>query len=339
MAISEIFAFLVHPTKNEESTPELSGVQVRLAGDLFAHLSEIFSKSQTECNIDVALRPKPNGDQLNDFRDSLLSFARDGTLASASNLAIRLSRNTTHRSGLGLFFAIRASMGGDTSVLLSRFPTDTAILVDDISGKLNVKFLDKVFVKTYYTYKAALFRGRPVRGSFWDGAVLDKQINSGRDDASRYWVHDFLEADFKTTSHHGSTRLARAISDASAGASFEVKREIHHLAALAENLDGRSTSVLDFLDRFGASEAVRERVISKAGEKAASERFLFSREAYNSVVSYRSVETAEGAIVTAHSSIFEEVFKYETLSRDGGAELVRLSTEGILAADKLKRSK
>ena len=224
-------------------------------------------------------------------------------------------------------------------IFLSRFPTETAILVDDGEGGLNVKFLDKVFVKTYYTYKAALFSGIVAKGEFWDGRVLDKQINAGKDEASQYWVKGFLEGEFKVNSHHGTTRLARALVDASAGASFDEKRELHHLAAMAENLDGKNTSISSFLRKFEVSERVSNRVRSKVRPLALDESFQFAKQAYNSVISFRTVETAEGAILTALSSDFEKVFTYETVSRDGAREMVKLSTVGFLAADKLRRSK
>ncbi len=340
MPITEVFAFLVQPLKGENAEIVSTGVTIQLTGDLFAHLSEVYRKSLNECQIEVALSPSGDGStQHNYFQEIVMEFADLGGLASATKFANRLSGCTTRRSGLGLLFVIRAVENSHVTVLLSRFPTETAILVDDGDGGLNVKFLDKVFVKTYYTYKAALFTGVIARGEFWDGRVLDKQISTGRDEASQYWVKGFLEGEFKVTSHHGTTRLARALADASAGASFDEKRELHHLAAVAENLNGKTTSVSDFIERFGVSDGVADRVRSKVKPSAQNEVFVFSKPAYNTVISFRTVETAEGAILTALSSEFEKVFTYETVSRDDTREKVRLTTEGFLAADKLRRSK
>jgi hypothetical protein len=212
-------------------------------------------------------------------------------------------------------------------------------LVDDDQGQLNVKFLEKVFVKTYYSYKAAIFSGLIAKGEFWNGKVLDKQISSAKDEASQYWVKGFLEADFKVTSYHGTTRLARALADASAGATFDEKKELHHLAGIASNLEGKQISVNEFLDRFSVSDLVSNRVKSKMKPASLNEIFVFSRSAFNTVISFRTVETREGAILTAASADFEKVFSYETIAKDKDGERVRLVTEGILAVDKLRRSK
>jgi hypothetical protein len=340
MPITEVFAFLVHPQKGEEQVSVSSGVTVPLSGDLFSHLSEVYKKSLNECEIEVVLTPSGDGTvQHSHVRDVLLEFAGSGSLDSATTFATRLAGCTTRRSGLGLLFVIRATENSKTTILLSRFPTETAILVDDGEGGLNVKFLDKVFVKTYYTYKAALFTGVVAKGEFWEGSVLDKQINLGRDEASQYWVKGFLEAEFKVTSHHGTTRLARALVDASAGASFDAKRELHHLAAIAENLEGKSTSISKFIEKFSVGDEVADRIRANVKTSALDEVFVFSRPAYNSVIAYRTVETAEGAILTALSADFETIFSYETVGHEGTREKVRLSTVGLLATDKLRRSK
>lgn len=340
MSIREIFAFLVKPAKDEIVGQDVSGVRVPLNGDLFTHLSEVYRKSKLECEVEISLVPNGDGSQqVSAVRDLFVQFAETGQIEHATLFAKKLGSCSTRRSGLGLLFVIRCVEGEKITILLSRFPTDTAILVDDDEGHLSVKFLEKVFVKTYYTYKAALFSGLPTKGEFWSGKVLDKQISAGRDEASQYWVKGFLEAEFKLTGHHGTTRLARALADASAGASFDEKRELHHLAAIASNLEGQVTSFTKFFDRFGVSDKVSSRIKSKVKPSVLDEMFVFSRAAYNTVISYRTVETHEGAILTASSADFEKIFKYETISRGKDGEQVRLSTEGFLAADKLRRTK
>jgi hypothetical protein len=315
-------------------------VPVPLSGELFTHLSEVYRKSQNECEIDIALLPSGDGSQQeSEVRTLLLDFAKSGSIEHATMFAKKLGDCSTRRSGLGLLFVIRSVENDATTILLSRFPTDTAILVDDEEGQLNVRFLEKVFVKTYYSYKAALFCGVPAKGAFWSGKVLDKQISAGKDEASQYWVKGFLEADFKVTSHHGTTRLARAISDASAGATFDEKKELHHLAGIATNLEGQKTSVSNFLDRFGVSYSLASRIRSKLKAATIDEVFIFNRASYNTVISFRTVETVEGAILTAASADFERIFNYETIAREENGERVRLSTEGFLAADKLRRTK
>lgn len=337
MVITEVFAFLSGPHKGVTPTPTPSGVSVALSGPLFEHINELFGRSSSDCNVEIALRS--DGNQHNEFRDLLIDFASSGSYASAEKVTERLSSITTRRSKLGLLFLVRASDNARKAVLLARFPTDTAILVDDASGSLNVKFLDKVFVKNYHQFKSARFVGVPAKGSFWDGFVLDRQLNSHREDASRYWVHDFLNADFKVTSAHGSDRFAKAVKDASAGATFEEKRELHHLVGMLDNLHGQHLSPRDILNKYSITDKVANRVLSKMPATAADQTFKFDRHLFNAVNSYRTVETAEGAIITAESAIFEKVITYEVIDRTEISERVRLTTEGLLAADKLRKTK
>lgn len=337
MQIVEIFAFLSGAHKGAGTVPVPTGVLVPLQGPLFEHISELFGKSENDCNVEIAL--KSDGNQSNPFRTMLVNFVSNGSFADAEAITSRLSSFTTKRSKLGLLFLVRAIDNKKTIVLLARFPTDTAILVDDISGSLDVKLLDKVFVKNYYAFKAARFSGVPAKGSFWDGFVLDRQINSHREDASRYWVHDFLDADFKITSAHGTDRFARAVKDASAGATFEEKRELHHFVGVLDNLNGQVLSPREILAKYSITPSVSERVLSRMPGVASDQKFSFDRTMFNAVNSYRTVETAEGAIITAESAIFEKVIQYEVVERTATSEKVRLTTEGLLSADKLRRTK
>lgn len=337
MQIVEMFAFLCGPHKGSNPLPAPSGIQVPLSGLLFEHISELFAKSESECNVEVALIS--DGSQGNPFRDVLLPFVSAAGLSGAEAIALRLCASTTRRSKLGLLFLVRATDNRRTSVLLARFPTDTAILVDETSGALDVKLIDKVFVKNYHAFKAARFSGVPAKGAFWDGFVLDRQLNSHREDASRYWVSDFLCADFKVTSAHGSDRFARAVNDASAGASFEEKRELHSFAGLVGQFDGQAVSPREMLEKLMLSPSVKTRVLSKLNGAAQDQKFKFDRAMFNSVNCFRTIETKEGAIITADSATFEKVISLEVVEKTDSGERVRLTTEGILAADKLRRTK
>ncbi|QYZ68441.1 hypothetical protein [Neotabrizicola shimadae] len=337
MAIVEIFAFLAGAHRGADAVPEPTGVSVPLSGPLFEHINDLYGRSAADCLVEIAFTS--NGNQENAFRSLLMEFSRNGGFDAAAAISKKLSTCTTRRSKLGLLFLVRANDNKGTVVVLARFPTDTAILVDDASGSLDVKLLDKVFVKDYHAYKSARFAGVPTKGAFWDGHVLDRQINSYREDASRYWVKDFLEADFKITSAHGTDRFARAVKDASAGASFAEKRELHHFVGILDNINDQVMSPREILQKFAISAHVTERVLSKMPAPAADQTFKFDRSLFNSVNSYRTVETAEGAIITAESAIFENVIQYEVIERTETTERVRLSTEGLLAADKLRRVK
>jgi hypothetical protein len=50
--------------------------------------------------------------------------------------------------------------------VISRFPTDNAIYVDEDPRKLTVEFLERVFMKNKASYKAAVYRDASLRGAF-----------------------------------------------------------------------------------------------------------------------------------------------------------------------------
>lgn len=337
LAITEIHAFLCQPQKRQPSAPRLIGHTLVAGSDTFNLIAEIFRKSDSECKIDVSLRPQPDGTQQNDFRDLLLAFARAGGVQAAEPLAYRLAQSTTHRSGQGLLFIVRAVEGGYYTLLLSRFPTNSAIRADLEANVLSVEYLKSVFVRSATSYKAALFQGRDATGDFWEAKVVDKQINLVANEASAYWVVDFLDADFRTTSAQGSRRLALAIRDASREASSDEKRELHNAAALAVNLNGQPISVDDFSDRFALSDSVRTLMRKHVSDDLRREIFIFNADEYGRYISFRSVELANGVTITAESAHFSEFVSYESVRRSDEGEVVRLSAEGVLKSDKLKR--
>lgn len=342
MAVTGLFAFLVHPNKKLNDATKPRGKAVPLSGDLYKFMFDIFERSQRECNIDIALSPSSDGRQANEFRDLALAFGQNGTIEDATVLAHRLGLQTTRRSGLGLLFLLRYQDNQKTQILLSRFPTERAIMAEEGDGTLTVDYLEQVFLKNAHAYKAALFEARSFgRSELWEGRVVDKQINTILGDASRYWVYDFLAADFRTTPIAGTRRLARAILDASkaTGVDFEAKQELHHAAGLAKNLGGQNISIFDFSERMGLSESTRELLKSKVDEATFHEKFIFNTDEYGRKISFRAVELSTGALVTAPSGEFQNLIKLESIETDGDRELVRISTEGILLADKLTRAK
>jgi hypothetical protein len=69
------------------------------------------------------------------------------------SIAERLALNTDQRSGLGLLFLIVGKEGKEHKIVLSRFPTDSAIYVDENPTALTVEFLERVLMKNKTSYK------------------------------------------------------------------------------------------------------------------------------------------------------------------------------------------
>src|SRR5947199_10257522 len=92
---------------------------------------------------------------------------------------------------------------GETRVVISRFPADSGILAEEKEKGLSVEFLERIFMKSATSYKAAVYSGRSHDKDFWKGKAVDKQINSADSFISDYWIRDFLRSDFLTAGKAG----------------------------------------------------------------------------------------------------------------------------------------
>ena len=142
MSIKHAHTYLVEPGKHLSTSQAIEGVSVQLKGGFLRLLEGIYSNSDTECDIDFSFAPKPDGTQQNDCRDLLIKYVDSPTLANGRLIAERLHLHTDKRSGQGLLFLIYGVEGKHHKVIVSRFPTDSAIFADQQSGKFNIEYLD-----------------------------------------------------------------------------------------------------------------------------------------------------------------------------------------------------
>jgi hypothetical protein len=337
LPIQRIHTFLVHVGKGVDTEPEIGGTSVPLSGKLFVLLESIYSKSEQECDIDIAFRPSASGAQRNPCRDLILGYLDDCTLDNGRLLATRLEEMTDGRSGLGLLFLIFGKEGRDHKIIISRFPTDTAILADEKRRSLTVEFLERVFMKSATSYKAVLYRDSSLQSGFWTGKAVDRQINNRNISLSNYWISDFLGSDFSVTPAAGTRRLAIALQNAAKRSGLDVKTEIIAAVTLAGSLRGKRTSITEFEQRFALSADARAAIRKELkSPRLADERFQFDRDEFDALVGYRSVELDNGAMMTAQSSEFDQVFHPEVI--DETNREVRFSTEGRIVNQKLKKT-
>jgi hypothetical protein len=338
VAIEHIHSYLVHPGKRSGGKSQISGADVALGGKVFELLNGIYLKSDLECNIEISFNQSRSGAQQNPCRDLLLSYVGKPTLDGGRAIAERLQDATDHRSGLGLLFLISGQEDPQHKIVISRFPADSAILAEEDQRALSVAFLEQVFMKSASGYKAAAYQDSSVSAGFWLGRAVDKQINNRAVQLSNYWIHDFLDSDFRTTAAAGTKRLAISLRDAAKRANHvSVKTEIAAVT-LAGSLQGRTLSIRDFENQFGLSAPARQSIAKEI--KAPSlldERFQFDRDEFRKHVAYRSVELNTGGILTAESSNFDRVFRREAL--DDTEQRVRFSTEGRVVSEKLGKTK
>jgi hypothetical protein len=63
-------------------------------------------------------------------------------------------------------FLIAGKEGHEHKIIISRFPTDGAIYVDDNKSALTVEFLERVFMKNKVSYKAVAYQDRSFHRGF-----------------------------------------------------------------------------------------------------------------------------------------------------------------------------
>jgi hypothetical protein len=154
-------------------------------------LDGIYTKSDRECDVDITFSPTADGQQQNDCRDLIIAYLASPDLPKGRKVAERLAVHTDGRSALGLLFLIAGKAGREHKIVLSRFPTDSAIYVDENPNTLSVQFLERVFMKNKTSYKAVVYQHASLRGGFWSGRAIDKQLNTLSGEPSNYWISDF----------------------------------------------------------------------------------------------------------------------------------------------------
>jgi len=335
LPVQHIQAFLVHPGSGGGTKVEVNGTAVPLEGPMYALLDGIYQRSVYECDIDITFR-HAEGRQQNACRDIIVAHLRGTTIDTARIIAERLRDNTDRRSGLGLLFVIAGREGANHKIVVSRFPTDSAIYVDERARALTVEFLERVFMKNKASYKAVVYEDRSLQAGFWGGRVVDKQLNNPVGQASDYWITDFLLSEFSATPAHGTRRLAEALKGAVRKSPLEVKQELTAAATLAGNLAGQRVSITTFGDRFHLSQLAREALIREAKTpRAAEEQFEFDINEFRNRIAYKSLELDNGAVLTAESSIFDDVFHRRAVD-DVADQSIEFSTRGRILNEKLK---
>ena len=311
MVITHIFSFLVHPSKGLKKQPNIGGVDVPLVGRLFDMLKDIFDRSELECKTEISFDPSEGGQQQNDSRDELIMLLQRKNIVAANALALRLQTVTTRRSGLGLLFIILAQDGNRHKALISRFPADVGVLAEENRQTLRVEFLERVFMKNAASYKGALYSGESFDSDFWDGSVVDRQLNAN----ANYWIREFLLSDLKTTPAAGTKRLAEALQQTvNSIKDLAIKEEINAAARLAYNLDGQRTSIEMFCNKYSLSQEAHRAILSKLPyESLRFDQFVFCEDEFQRRLPYRSVELNTGAVMTAQVRDFEDCFIREAV--------------------------
>jgi hypothetical protein len=130
-----------------DEPPEVNGASLPLRGKLFEMLTQVYDRSETECDIPISFKPDSPDRQHNAVHTSIVDFVRNPDPGAGRILAERLRDHSTAKSGLGLLFFITGREGRTHKLVISRFPADEGILAEVSGRSLDVKFIERVFMK------------------------------------------------------------------------------------------------------------------------------------------------------------------------------------------------
>ncbi|API55331.1 hypothetical protein BMW22_27825 (plasmid) [Rhizobium leguminosarum] len=336
MSIEYLQTYLVYPNKGVAEPRLISGTDVPLEGEVFTLLNDVYLKSERECSIDIAFNQPADGVVSNPCRALLLDYARAPSVATGLPLATRLAAHSTRRSGLGLLFLATGMVGAQRKIVIARFAANSGILADENREALSVQFVERVFLKSVGSYKAVLYQDLVTEHGFWIAKAVDRQINSSETEVSRYWITDFLDSDFKTTSATGTRVLAVAMRNAAkATENLDIKKEITAAATLGAGLNNQVMTANDFIARLGLSHRSREAITGQMRHQGLlNEQFRFSAEEFNRQLPYKSVELHNGAILTAAATEFDQVFARSEPTAEGQ---VTYEATGRVISEKLEK--
>lgn len=338
MTIERAHSFLVHPAKNEDEQPEISGTQIPRRGRLYDMLTGVFGRAHEECDIEIVFRPDNQGRQQNECRDLVVAYVREPSVPNGRALASRLQTVTTHRSGLGLLFLMKGDFEGNHQLVISRFPADQGVIAEEHAQQLTVEFIERIFMKSAKAYKSVLYRSDSFERGFWDGRAVDRQI-SGPRELSDYWIREFLNSELRTTGPAGTKRLALALRKAVQSAEeLEVRQELISAAGLMRGQHGKTQSVRQLVQRLGLSGAATAALeASFSRVELMEEMFQFDREEFQRNAPYRAVELDNGGLLIAENARFNQVFNEEII--DAAERRVRYITEGHVVDERLRKSR
>jgi hypothetical protein len=335
MKIDVVHSFLVHPEKAKEIQTQIKGTTIPESGILPDMLKSIFLKAPKDCIFDIAFNRNDKDEQQNEIRDLIIEYLKNKNIESGRNLASKLQFNTSYRSGMGLLFFMIGKHENIYRLVISRFPADKGILAEERNDTIEVEYIEKIFMKNAKTYKSALYEDTSFDTGFWVGKAIDKQVNDVKE-ISDYWIKDFLQSDFATTSARGSRRLANALREVMKKSDdLNIKQEISAAIILAKGFNGNIINPSSFLRQLNLSDITVGLVKSEVKEHLFNEAFTFQISEFNNVIQFKTVELDNGALLTAKAGNFDEVFTKRDLTNNK----VSYITEGFVIDERLRKTK
>ena len=117
-----------------------------------------------------------------------------------------------------------------------------------------------------------------------------------------------------------------------------MKDQLTSAAKLIPNLDGKKVSADLLTKQFGLSaNAIKGLKHEATSDAIFEEEFVLDQEAFTEILSYESVELNTGAILTAPTGQFNQVFSEEVIDQNKGLRVYR--AEGVVADQRFRKVK
>ena len=310
MEIEKIIGFIGPAMKDAEIIDEnkIAGEEISQTSKLFKILSDIFNKSEVECDIPIKFI-SITGKQDNPVRNELLQVNKKFVVASCFNLVRDLSSLTDYKTKDGLIFFIKAIEGKNSKIMITRFPAETGITINPSNDKVNFDVIDDVFLKNSRKYKAVYYLSKD---QFWIGFATDKQVNEGKGrvkEISDYWIKQFLQSEMKITSKRGTAILAKAIrSTLETTEEQEIKNELVTLSTTIKNVNKKMVSFDSFFGEMNLSNKTKNEVLDKIDKNIREIKFQIDEEEFRSNCNYLVHILDNGAIVIAPAKNFDDIW-------------------------------
>lgn len=175
---------------------------------------------------------------------------------------------------------------------------------------------------------------------FWRGQAADKQVNSAESVIADYWIREFLLSDFLTPGEAGTRRFAIAVRETmNRSTEPSVKEDIVAVQTLMAKMPAQAgVSAKELLDQFYVPEKTQEQIKEHfTRAKSFNESFTFVPDEFAKFVHMRTTELDNGALLTAPTDRFEQVFKREPLVNAPG--VFQFSTQGRIVDQRFRKVK
>jgi len=331
MNIKHIYGFYIAPLVEQKPIAQAT---LPLAGKLYKSIQRTFNDADRECKLPITFTPD-NGTQSNSVRAAILDIIQTQKISSCKPLIDGLAKLTNQRSGACLVFIIHAVEGAKHKLLISRYKAEEAMVMNENETKLSVELIENAYLKKAYTYKGALYIGSNMNRDFWDGAIVDQQVNNGIKEVTNYWIKDFLQSDFKITSARGSRMAAKALKKAIADAEDVLtKQELMSAVVTMRTSHAQTISIESLLtQRMISSETVEAVRSSLESPELFDTNFVFDHDEFKAIANYKAVYLNTGGVLIADAAGFDRIITQTDIA---GTDEKKFETTGKVINEEVR---